>query len=92
MREVNSLQTVGGMKVADRSIAGSHPIIPLRELLSMKHDNVTEAVYYKVRICCGRDIVQSSFSNFSPETGLRTVGVALMVPCDETMFLYKRMS
>lgn len=66
-KEIDSLTDKGELQVVSRP-AGAH-IIPLREVFTIKEDNVTHQLTYKVRICCRGDLVRDYDDTYAPVVG-----------------------
>ena len=68
--EVESLETVGDLSVIPASsVPPGQQVVPVRELFTVKYDNVQHVTKYKARICCRGDLVKDTARTFSPVAG-----------------------
>ena len=77
-KEIQALTTVGDLKIIPIQEA-TGPIIPLTELFSIKYDNITQKITYKVRICVRGDKIQEPDSTFAPVLADETLKLTLLL-------------
>ena len=70
------------MTVVDRKQAETQKILPLRELFTVKYDNVLSKVRYKVRICARGDLCKEVSDNYAPVASTDCVR-AMLILCIE---------
>ena len=78
-RELDSITKAGGLRVVSATEAKDKQVIPLRELFTIKRDNVTHNVKLKVRLCCRGDLVKNVPETFAPVAGTVPLRVFLSI-------------
>ena len=74
-KELDCLETIGKMTVVSRqeAIQARVKVIPLREIFTIKFDNVLQQMKYKVRICARGDLVRTSNLTFAPVANMECI-------------------
>ena len=86
-KEVESIATAGGMVVQPLPSPDTR-LISLRELFSIKTDQISGKVGYKVRICARGDLITESDPTFAPVIGVDSLRVCFLL-YSNTWFMFQ---